>query len=246
MGKTVRDLLEVATFKKMNHQMYNELDDEQRMVYRDKLLRELDNDLQSKILMECIQQRYRKHFNRLLDEEDAEATLPLLKEINDYERKKDEETVKSDYCFITLSPDPAKNVSLCEFKKTVEKASKKSFIKKSLYVIEQRSDTEENMGSGMHCHMLINKGDYRMSHMKREFKQTFKNMIDCDNPGPFNFKLCKEKDLQKRQTYMLGDKKDEAKQLKQIIDKKWRVKCNIEEYYGEKFDEDIAQLAAGL
>lgn len=246
MGKTVKDLLEIATFKKMNHAVYQELDDEQKPIYREKLLRDLDNDIQSKILMECIATRYRKHFNRLLDEEDAEKTLPLIKEINDYERKKDEETVKSDYCFITLSPDPAKNVSLQDFKKTVEKASQKTFIKKSLYVIEQRSDNMENMGTGMHCHMLINKGDYRMSHMKREFARTFKGMIDTDNPGPFNFKLCKNSDLNNRQNYMLGDKKDEQKRIKQGIDKLWREKMNINEYYGEKFDEDIALFAAGL
>lgn len=246
MGKTIKEVLEMATFKKINHGIYNELDDEQKIIYREKLLRDLDNDIQSKILMECIAQRYRKHFNRLLDEEDTENTLPLIKEINDYERKKDEETVKSDYCFITLSPDPAKNVSLSEFKKTVEKASKKSFIKKSLYVIEQRSDTLDNMGYGMHCHMLINKGDYRMSHMKREFARTFKDMIDTEQSGPFNFRLCKNKDLTNRQNYMLGDKKDEAKQKKQLIDKEWRKKMLISDYYGEKFDEDIAQFAAGL
>jgi len=246
MGKTIKEVLQLATFKKINFGIYNDLDTEEQEIYRQKLIRDLDNDIQAKVLMECIQTRYRKHFNRMLDAVDTEDDLPLIKEINDYEKKKDEETTKSDYCFITISPDPAKNVSLPEFKKAIEKASKKSFIKKSLYVIEQRSATEEEMGYGMHCHLLINKGDYRMSHMRREFARNFKDMVDTDNPGPFNFKLCKSKDLINRQTYMLGDKKDPLKQQKQKIDKLWRAKVNINEYYGEKFDEDIGELAAGL
>jgi len=222
------------------------LNADEKELYMTNLKREIDDELRAKALQECILNRYRAHYSKLLDDGDGDEVLPLMKEINEIKKKNDEETMKSDYCFITLSPDPKKNTPLGEFRKAVEKASKKSFIKKSLYVIEQRSSTEDNMGTGFHAHMLINKGDYRMSHMRREFARTFKDIIDTENYGAFNFKLCKKSDLGNRQNYMLGDKKDPEKQKKQIIDRLWREKLFITPFYGEKFDEDIALFAAGL
>jgi len=245
MGK-IEDALSFLAVKRMNLGVYDKLNADQKELYMTNLKREIDDELRAKALQECILNRYRAHYSKLLDDGDGDEVLPLMKEINEIKKKNDEETIKSDYCFITLSPDPKKNTPLGEFRKAVEKASKKSFIKKSLYVIEQRSSTEDNMGTGFHAHMLINKGDYRMSHMRREFARTFKDIIDTENYGAFNFKLCKKSDLGNRQNYMLGDKKDPEKQKKQIIDRLWREKLFITPFYGEVFDEDIALFAAGL
>jgi len=258
MGKSIKDILQIATFKKINFGIYNDLNTDEQEIYRNKLIRDLDNDIQAKVLMECIQQRYKQHFNRLLDEVDTETDLPLIKEINDYNKKKEEETFKSDYVFITVNPRPG--VALNEFVKTVNKSVQKTFIKKSLHVIEQRSEDMEELGKGFHTHILLNKGDYRMSHLRREFARTFGKYCDVDNPHCFNVDFCKPSDIYKRQNYMLGTKKDPAKHKKQLMDIEFRKKFNFSDYYGKKFDEDIeaakvkfidddidiGELAAGL
>lgn len=250
MGKTINEILQLGIFKKINHSIYGELDDEERKIYREKLIRDLDNDIQTKVLMECIHQRYRQHFNRQLDEEDG-SNLPLIKEINDYNEKKEKETVKSDYVFITVNPRPG--VAINDFVKTVNKSVEKTFIKKSLHVIEQRGENMEELGKGFHTHILLNKGDYRMSHLRREFARTFNKFCDVDNPHCFNVAICKNDDIVKRQNYMLSLKKDPAKHLKQEMDKHFRKKFNLPDYYGDRFDdeikdnqEDIGEMIAGL
>lgn len=240
MGKTISEILQLGIFKKINHGVYGELDDEERKIYREKLIRDLDNDIQTKVLMECIHQRYRQHFNRQLDEEDG-SNLPLIKEINDYNEKKEKETVKSDYVFITVNPRPG--VAINDFVKTVNKSVEKTFIKKSLHVIEQRGENMEELGKGFHTHILLNKGDYRMSHLRREFARTFGKVTDTSNPQWFKVDLCKPSDLANRQNYIVGRKKDPSKWLKQDMDIPFRKKFDILSEYGHRFDDEIMQIA---
>lgn len=236
MGKSIKEVLELGIFKKINHGVYGELDEEERKIYREKLIRDLDNDIQTKVLMECITQRYRQYFNRQLDEEDG-TNLPLIKEINDYNSEKDKDTYKSDYVFITVNP--REGVSLKEFEKTVSKSVQKTFIKKSLHVIEQRSEDMENLGRGFHTHILINKGDYRMSHLRREYARTFGKFCDVSNPHCFNISTCKPAHIIRRQNYMLGQKKDISKHQKQLMDIEFRKKFDFPVYYGQRFDQEI-------
>jgi len=127
MGKSIKEVLQLATFKKINFGIYNDLDQDEQEIYRQKLIRDLDNDIQAKVLMECIQQRYKQHFNRLLDEVNTDTDLPLIKEINDYNAEKENERIKSDYVFITVNP--REGIKLNDFTKVVSKSVEKSFIK---------------------------------------------------------------------------------------------------------------------
>jgi len=170
-----------------------------------------------------------------------------MKEINEKKNKDDES--KSDFVFITVNPSP--DVPLSDFRKAVDKSVKKTFIKKSLHVIEQRGETMEELGKGFHTHILIDKGDFRPSHLRREFARTFSKVCDTSNPHCFNINYCKIEDIPKRQNYILGSKKDVAKHKKQLMDKEFRKKFAIKEYYGELFssqqlEPDIGEIAAGL
>jgi len=243
MGK-IDDALSFLAVRRMNIGIYDKLDADQKEIYMNTLKREIDDEMKAKALQECIMNRYRAHYNKLLDDGEADDILPIIKEFNEDKKKKDDESVKSDYVFITINPKPT--APMGEFIKNVEKSVKKSFIKKSLHVIEQRAEDMENLGKGFHTHILLNKGDYRISHLRREFARTFKNVCDVDNPHCFNVSLCKKQDLAKRQNYMLGSKADESKHLKQKMDIEFRKKYFLQDYYGDKFDEDIALFAAGL
>lgn len=238
MGK-VNDCLTALAVRRMNTGVYNDMSVEQKEIYLEKLKRDIDEELQMKALQECLMTRYRAHFNKLLDEGEADDILPIVKEYNIEQDKKDDK-YKSDYAFITINPHP--QASLTEFKQALDKSVKKSFIKKSLHVIEQRGENIEEVGRGFHAHILINKGDYRFSHLRREFASTFKKLCDTSCSGAFNIKLCKKEDLGNRQSYMLDMKADPAKHLKQQFDKVFRKNNLFKDYYGELFDKEIKEV----
>lgn len=135
--------------------------------------------------------------------------------------------------FITVNPRP--DISLCEFKKQMNKYIKKVWIQDAIYVFEQRGTTEEEAGKGFHGHMLIWKDDnLKQSDLLRESKNTFKNICSVDNPQILNIQNCKEEDIEKRKNYMIGLKgltHDPTKQDKQNIDVGWRIRNNLEPYY---------------
>lgn len=137
----------------------------------------------------------------------------------------------SNYLWITINP--RNTVNLMEFIKVVEKCLKKSWILRHCAVIEQRSPTIESMGFGFHAHFIIDKGDYRFSHARREFVSTFKKFCDIQQYSTFNFNYCFENDLKNRHNYILGQKKDPEKQKKQLIDVIFRKEYGIPPHYGE-------------
>lgn len=172
---------------------------------------------------------YKSYYRDEISKGIYDELIPDLKII----RESKDDKFKSNYLFITINPRPS--VNLIEFTNLLAKSVTKSWICKYLYVIEQRSDNEDELGKGFHAHMLIDKGDYRFSHANREFASTFKKVCDIQNFHTFNFALCKESDLSKRQNYMLGRKADIEKHKKQDMDILFRKRYNFSDYYGDKF-----------
>lgn len=232
MGK-IDDILTYLCMKRVNFQLYAMLTPEEQEIHLNTIRREINEEFEAKAFQEVLMSKMKSHFSKMIDEGEADNAIPLMKSINEEKAKRDEETAKSDYAFITVNPKP--DISLSEFKKVIEKSSQKTFIKKKLYVIEQRGEDDKELGKGFHMHMLINKGDYRNSHLRREFGRTFDKYCDISNPHCFNISLCKEEDIIKRQNYMLNWKRDKMKHAKQLMDKVFRKKFGIADHYGEVF-----------
>lgn len=139
--------------------------------------------------------------------------------------------------FITINPRP--DVKLDIFIKSVNKFLSKVWIEDYYMVYEQRGTTEEESGRGFHSHILLWKQDNKKSHeVIRETKNTFKNVCSVDNPSILNIQNCKDEDIEKRKNYMLGHKDtthDPTKELKQEIDKGWRLRNTLKEYYQMKY-----------
>ena len=173
--------------------------------------------------------KYRKHYREEIDTGNFDELFPILKTIRD----KDDDKFKSNFLFITVNPKPA--ILLPEFMNICSKVMTKPWINKYLYVLEQRGENDDDTGRGFHFHCLIDKGDYRFSHARREFVSSFRKICDTQNYHTFNFAYCKEIDIKKRQNYMIGEKADPDKHLKQAYDKKWRKIYNIPDYYGDTF-----------
>jgi len=243
------EMLEFLVMKRVKLSTYDMLKPDERELYLKKIRSDIEDEFKVKAFSECILNKYRAHYNKLIDDGDADQCMPLMKEINEKKNKDDES--KSDFVFITVSP--YEDVPLSDFRKAVDKSTKKTFIKKSLHVIEQRGETMEELGKGHHMHMLVDKGDFRPSHLRREFARTFSKICDTSNPHAFNISYCKPEDVKKRQKYMLGVKSDVKKHQKQKIDRPFRRKFAIKDYYGELFapwedddKNDIAALVAGF
>lgn len=205
--------------------------------------------------MTTIEQNFEYWYNRAQDliktkndsfdtQEDEEWYInTLIKCIQNYtywkgqQRKDvDEKIILTDCMFVTYNPRP--DVSLKIAHKQVQDFIQKQKITKYIYVIEQRGTEESNIGH-YHFHILhFHKYD-RISHYKRETQSSFKKTCMVSNWACLNIKPCLlELDIQKRLEYMLGDKKDIDglhKQEKQKIDKIFRQKYMLKDYYTDDY-----------
>lgn len=193
-------------------------------------LQQMDTEIKQKAFKEVLLVKYKSYYNSLIDAGEADDLLPILKEMREMEDSK----FKSPFMWITINPYKEYK-DYKKFFEIIAKVVKKSWIKKYFYVIEQRGENEDEIGRGFHTHMLVDRGEYRWSHARREFASAFNKICDVSNPGCFNFTLCKEKDLSHRMNYMIGRKADPAKWLKQDMDIIYRRTLGLQAEYGERF-----------
>lgn len=134
------------------------------------------------------------------------------------------------HLFITVNPPPSYNLK--DFLNTIQKTIKKNWIEGYLYVIEQRGEKEEEIGKGFHTHILIKLIDHkRKSQIDREIKNTWKNILDVDNYHILNIKYIDDDEQKRKQKYMLTQKSEEIKHLKQKYDIIFRQKENLQKFY---------------
>lgn len=191
-------------------------------------IRMLDVSFKKKALERVVSQYYYNHFNKLIMEEKVEEILPLFVRIKE---ELNSEEGKTNFVFVNVNPAP--NHQLLDFQKVIEKAMTKKFIKSYLYVLEQRAETEEEMGKGFHTHIIIEIDETKSySQAVKELARTFSVVCDTSNIHLFSCQKIKENDINKRRNYILGEKSDETKHLKQKIDKVWRKEYFLRDYYG--------------
>lgn len=186
--------------------------------------------LRQKAFERCVMRRMEKFYDSQIDAGAFDEIMPIFKEIRKMEEAKDD-VKKSNFYFITIAPADL-YMNPFELMKLADKFCKLCFIKNSFYVVEQRFDGEPNekykkVGDGIHLHILCDKGDYRFSHTRRDLTRI------CGKDYNIKIDMIREKDLPNLKNYMLGDKKDESKQLKQIQDKIFREKEGLRDYYGD-------------
>lgn len=146
------------------------------------------------------------------------------------ERKKTQRGVK--YAFIVVNP--MEGVLIKNFIFKIKKACNKVWIKRFMWQLEQRGKTEDDMGMGMHCNILVETNRYKKrSEIQREMYNTFKRMVGnglhvcirCGNDSG-NF-----------ERYMRGEK-EEDKMEAVMIDRTWREELGLEEFVGNWFDDE--------
>jgi hypothetical protein len=137
----------------------------------------------------------------------------------------------TEYMFITLSPMDTVSIKTL-YDKTMKMVKNKTILE-YLFVFEQRSK-DINKIHGLHMHILIKHKFPKYSRLFKQLASTYKDTVG--NIHNYNFLDIKHNDTNRdvlnRVEYMIGDKKDLLKQEKQKIDKEWRQRWNIAEYYG--------------
>lgn len=239
-----KDLFRAMVLRNCNGELLREYTKNDKVEdYVQKLIKDFDERTTAQAFEAEVVKAKREYFKLLMDAGQADDVLPFLvhkreleKDIKDKEDKK----FKTDFIFLTVNP--RSNVLLSDFVNICHKCVNKSYIKQFLYVIEQRGESEDELGKGFHAHFLINKGDYRPSHFNRDFASNFKKVCDVDNMHCFNVQLCKPQDVPKRQNYITSIKDDVAKHTKQQFDKIFRKKYAIKDYYGELYKDDCQDV----
>lgn len=170
--------------------------------------------------LRCMLGEAPKHIQEMYDE----------KEILQKRLYKKSDIKDSNLVWITISPMPS--ILWDEFHKKIERLRNKVWMHKYILVYEQRGETEEEI-HGYHTHILIWREGKSFCEIQREIKNTVKHLIDPKVYSAFECKLVKDDDdnVARLKNYILGVKKDTYKHPKQIIDKIFREKMNIQPYY---------------
>ncbi len=156
-------------------------------------------------------------------------------------KKPKQEELKDEWLFLTINART--DISLETFRKKVEKTLTSKIFTSSLAVLEQRGNTDDTCGKGMHAHILfkritpLNEG-LPPSNIRRNFKDSYKKICNVDDSRILNFLFIPfsstdNNNAQYKYKYMIGEKSGPEKQLKQKYDKIWREKKNIPQYFGD-------------
>lgn len=201
--------------------------------YKNKMF-EIDKNLRVEALTHVLKNRYINYYNTLIETEAVEELLPTLKKIKEQQDNQDNIT-NSDIMFLTLSPAAGEMTPL-NFVKLLDRFTRLGFIKQYVYVIEQRyngipNEKYKNLGDGMHAHILLDKGTYKLSHIKRDCRRVFQGFVIN-----YDFGFRRRRDILKTQGYIVGKKKDVDKQKKQEHDALYREREGLKKFYGNLWE----------
>lgn len=135
----------------------------------------------------------------------------------------------SNWYFITIRPDE-KLTNFIEFKSQVEKyVKRKCFIDYTL-TYEQKGTSNENLGSGYHCHIVAYTSWRSKGEALRDTKSTFNKICA---PNCIEIKPTRNpNDI--IQNYMIDYKSDDNHKIEtKIWDDKWRIENKLKNIYNK-------------
>lgn len=174
----------------------------------------------------CQLGRAEPHMQTLWDENQR-----LLNEVIALKDKEHAEII-----FITINPRD--DVPFEEFKSCMEKISRKKWLKRFLYVFEQRGTTPDTAGFRPHGHLIVYRDGKKPSQVIREISNTVKHITNVEHDEIFNIRFVNEDDENVKRVfnYVLGTKASEDKHEKQEMDIIWRTKIGIKKFYSKGID----------
>ncbi len=188
------------------------------------------------------QQQYKKNLTMKYELGTLGNTMTELKEEQDALKEKLKIKTARDhnngYLFITVNPKILRKTGqklqeeVQNFEKSIVKFINRNFIEEAWAVIEQRGTTIQDAGQGYHAHIELKRNlNYRPSDIIKGAKNTFKKYCDVKNPNLLCCQTHGEDFHKDKLEYIEGVKTGEGKDLKQIIDKTFREKNNLQIVY---------------
>lgn len=187
-------------------------------------------------LKSALTKLYCRKYTTLLEAGDLDHVFPGLKEIREAAAAVTDRKEMPDWFLLTINVDESR-AGLKDLQQCVTKLLKKKWIVEWHYAIEQRGKTVEEVGKGVHAHVLIKRSDTKTkwSEISRECKNTCQNVCDASNPSVLNFrKLFSSDDVKKSFKYINGSKKDEWKQDAVNMNSEWRQENGLQDLYSSE------------
>lgn len=197
---------------------------------------------------------YKKYFSLQL--RNGQYGSPIITELNNQIKvMQDAELEKQDAknpigYFITLCPHPDLVLPQETFKLVKDMVSK-VWIKNYVYSFEQRGITEEEIGKGVHSHIIVLRDGYRPSKADKELRYTAGKYGDTSIDKTVYYKsdpIYNRLELRNRVQYIVGEKKSTEhnhKDIKQFYDKPFRDRFGLKDYYekGDIINEVIKSVS---
>lgn len=131
--------------------------------------------------------------------------------------------------FITVNPKP--DITLDALLKHVHNFCSRKSVRDFYYSIEQRGETEETMGTGIHSHILLKWNKKENKYIKQFLFESCKRIVGSNIPQILNIRRITQNVYQDKLDYLNGIKWDSEKDLKIKYDIKYREKNKISPLY---------------
>lgn len=131
--------------------------------------------------------------------------------------------------FITVNPKP--DITLDMLMKHVHNFCSRRSVRDYFYSIEQRGETEETMGNGIHSHILVEWNKKDNKYIKQFLFESCKRIVGSNMPQILNIRRITKNVFQDKLDYLNGIKWDTEKDLKIKYDIKFREINKISPLY---------------
>ena len=208
-----------------------------------------NNKIMTSARREFIKVKYRQYFSLLWRHKPDEVEKVQPMKLSELKNKIEEySNIKRKWTknyFITITTPP--KTDKLKFINGCLKLFDIAVIDRGYMVFEQRGENVDDLGKGIHCHMLVFREKYNDSKfrtrylnklLKLEINDNYKSVNQLKKlanmkNSPFSFQNIKDETVPKKISYINGDKNDE-KLLKCQMDILFRKKFDLQKMYTKK------------
>lgn len=229
-----------------------ESNDFQTKIIKKKLLDNAYNSFYTSKLRKLLQFRWEKS---LFDKPKIETWNDLKNQLDEYRiTQRTNAKYKNYFITITTTPETDKH----HFISQIVKIFGNAVIDKGYLVFEQRGDSKETVGDGIHAHMLVKRDPKIYNHSKfqsRIFNQiirlginktykSYKNLVRLSKmkKSTFSCQNIKDETCKAKLDYISGDK-DPEKLKKVEFDKLFRKKFELKKIYKKNLSPENKNLS---
>lgn len=137
--------------------------------------------------------------------------------------------------WITVNPKPEAQLEI--IMKSIQNFCNRKAVRDYHYTVEQRGESELEIGKGIHAHMLLKWDRKHNKYVKQFLIESCKRIVGNHNNNILNIRRITPDIYQDKLDYLNGLKWDKDKDLKIKFDKIFREKNNILCIYKKNADE---------